>query len=48
MKKLLLSVGVVALVLTARASSVFDTLGPGNTYNSSRGYDVGTIPRRPC
>jgi hypothetical protein len=45
MKKLLLSLGILALGLTTRASTVFDTFGPGNTYNSSRGYDVGTIPQ---
>jgi hypothetical protein len=48
MKKLLLTLSVVVLALTARAATiVFDTFGPGDTYNQSAGYDVGTYYQTP-
>lgn len=49
MKRIILIFGATALLLvTARATSiVFNTFGPGDTYNQSSGYDVGTFFRTP-
>lgn len=45
MKKIIPIFAATALLLvTARATSiVFDTFGPGDTYSSTRGYDVGDL-----
>jgi hypothetical protein len=45
MKKIILIFGATALLLvTARATSiVFDTFGSGDTYATTRGYDVGDL-----
>ena len=45
MKKIILIFATTALLLvTVRATSiVFDTFGPGDTYSSTRGYDVGDL-----
>jgi hypothetical protein len=41
MKKILLILSITGLALTARGNSiVFNTLGPGDTYDQSNGFDV--------
>jgi hypothetical protein len=48
MKKILLVLSAAVFALTARGNTiVFNTFGPGDTYNQSAGYDVGTFFRTP-